>query len=92
MVTGNLHGRDDRSSSLSDSDAACKSLLSPPSSTFFMALQRLLAQSEANRAKNQKAVEEKYCYRQAELGIGDCGGLRLIPGMTDSGKQETPQW
>jgi hypothetical protein len=34
----------------------------------------------------------RYCYRQAELGIGDCGGLRLIPGMTKSGKQETPEW
>jgi hypothetical protein len=30
--------------------------------------------------------------RQAELGIGDCGGLRFIPGMTKSGKQRTPQW
>jgi len=31
-------------------------------------------------------------HRQAELGIGDCGGLRYIPGVTESGKQETPQW
>ncbi len=30
--------------------------------------------------------------RQAELGIGDCGGLRYIPGMTESGKQKTPKW
>jgi hypothetical protein len=57
-----------------------------------MPAQRLLAQSEANKAKNKRAIQDKYCYRQAELGIGDCGGLRLIPGMTDSGKQETPQW
>ena len=34
----------------------------------------------------KKAIANKYCYRQAELGIGDCGGLRLIPGMTSSGK------
>lgn len=34
----------------------------------------------------------RYCYRQAELGIGDCGGLRYIPGMTKSGKQKTPKW
>lgn len=34
----------------------------------------------------------RYCYRQAELGIGDCGGLRYIPGMTKNGKQETPGW
>jgi hypothetical protein len=24
--------------------------------------------------------QDKYCYRQAELGVGDCGGLRFIPG------------
>lgn len=30
--------------------------------------------------------------RQAELGIGDCGGLKYIPGMTTSGKQKTPEW
>ena len=30
--------------------------------------------------------------RQAELGIGDCGGLRYLPGLTQNGKQETPQW
>jgi hypothetical protein len=29
--------------------------------------------------------------RQAELGVGDCGGLRYIPGLTESGKQKTPQ-
>jgi hypothetical protein len=30
--------------------------------------------------------------RQAELGVGDCGGLRFIPGLTENGKQKTPQW
>ena len=34
----------------------------------------------------------RYCYRQAELGVGDCGGLRFIPGMTKNGKQKTPKW
>lgn len=29
---------------------------------------------------------------QAELGVGDCGGLRLIPGMTKSGVQKRPEW
>jgi hypothetical protein len=24
--------------------------------------------------------QDKYCYRQAEIGVGDCGGLRYIPG------------
>lgn len=37
-------------------------------------------------------IHHRYCYRQAELGIGDCGGLRYIPGMTKSGKQPTPEW
>ena len=23
---------------------------------------------------------DKYCYRQAEIGVGDCGGLRFLPG------------
>ncbi|KAF8065764.1 hypothetical protein HT031_002824 [Scenedesmus sp. PABB004] len=55
-------------------------------------LKALLERSEANRAKNKKAIENKYCYRQAELGIGDCGGLRLIPGMTKNGKQPTPEF
>eukprot|EP00877_Chromochloris_zofingiensis_P001792 jgi/Chrzof1/11613/Cz06g02090.t1 len=55
-------------------------------------LKMLLERSEANRAKNKKAIQNKYCYRQAELGIGDCGGLRYIPGMTKSGKQKTPKW
>ncbi|KIY95557.1 hypothetical protein MNEG_12404, partial [Monoraphidium neglectum] len=55
-------------------------------------LKLLRERSEANRAKNKKAIENKYCYRQAELGIGDCGGLSLIPGMTNNGKQKTPEW
>lgn len=29
---------------------------------------------------------------QAELGVGDCGGLRYIPGMTKSGVQKRPEW
>ncbi|GLC45669.1 hypothetical protein PLESTB_001318400 [Pleodorina starrii] len=55
-------------------------------------LKALLERSEANKAKNRKDIQNKYCYRQAELGVGDCGGLRYIPGLTDSGKQKTPQW
>lgn len=30
--------------------------------------------------------------RQAELGVGDCAGLRLIPGATKSGLQKRPEW
>lgn len=55
-------------------------------------LKELRERSDANRAKNRKAIENKYCYRQAELGIGDCGGLKLIPGATAGGKQKTPGW
>ena len=32
------------------------------------------------------------CSTQAELGVGDCGGLRYIPGMTKSGVQKRPEW
>ncbi|KAG1660037.1 hypothetical protein FOA52_010022 [Chlamydomonas sp. UWO 241] len=55
-------------------------------------LKRLLEQSKANQSKNKREIQDKYCYRQAELGIGDCGGLNLIPGMTEGGKQPTPKW
>eukprot|EP00197_Chlamydomonas_leiostraca_P004701 CAMPEP_0202868660 /NCGR_PEP_ID=MMETSP1391-20130828/11003_1 /ASSEMBLY_ACC=CAM_ASM_000867 /TAXON_ID=1034604 /ORGANISM="Chlamydomonas leiostraca, Strain SAG 11-49" /LENGTH=172 /DNA_ID=CAMNT_0049548855 /DNA_START=143 /DNA_END=662 /DNA_ORIENTATION=- len=55
-------------------------------------LKRLLEQSAANKDKNKRAILDKYCYRQAEIGVGDCGGLRFIPGMTESGKQRTPDW
>eukprot|EP01024_Parvocaulis_polyphysoides_P043554 TRINITY_DN3992_c0_g1_i2.p1 TRINITY_DN3992_c0_g1~~TRINITY_DN3992_c0_g1_i2.p1 ORF type:complete len:155 (-),score=8.50 TRINITY_DN3992_c0_g1_i2:54-518(-) len=48
-------------------------------------LRDLRAQSDANREENMKNIKDKYCKRQAELGIGDCGGLRLIPGATQSG-------
>ena len=40
--------------------------------------------------RRKKELAEKYCRRQAEDGVGDCAGLRLIPGATRSGKQETP--
>lgn len=39
-------------------------------------LRELKDRTAANAAKNKKAIADKYCYRQAELGIGDCGGLR----------------
>ncbi|EFN56341.1 hypothetical protein CHLNCDRAFT_144809 [Chlorella variabilis] len=55
-------------------------------------LRTLKERSEANRGANKKALEDRYCMRQAELGVGDCGGLRLIPGMTKSGVQKRPEW
>lgn len=50
----------------------------------------LLARSDLNREQNKKELANKYCLRQAEDGVGDCAGLRLIPGATRSGKQKTP--
>ncbi|KAI7843499.1 hypothetical protein COHA_002742 [Chlorella ohadii] len=55
-------------------------------------LRTLKERSEANRDARKKALEDKYCMRQAELGVGDCGGLRYIPGMTKSGVQKRPEW
>lgn len=55
-------------------------------------LKTLKARSDEKRDQRQKELREKNCLRQAELGIGDCAGLRLIPGKTKSGVQEKPQW
>ena len=55
-------------------------------------LRTLTERTAANAASNQKAITDKYCYRQAEMGIGDCGGLRYVAGATKSGKQKTPKW
>ncbi|CAI5942392.1 unnamed protein product [Closterium sp. NIES-64] len=35
-------------------------------------LQKLLKQSEENREKNRQEIENKYCLRGAEWGVGDC--------------------
>ena len=42
--------------------------------------------------RRKQELADKYCRRQAEDGVGDCSGLRLIPGMTRSGKQQTPEF
>ncbi len=55
-------------------------------------LKELKARSEANKDQRTKELRDKYCKRQAELGVGDCAGLRLIPGMTKSGVQKRPEW
>lgn len=55
-------------------------------------LKTLKARSDEMRDQRQKEMREKNCLRQAELGVGDCAGLRLIPGKTKSGVQEKPQW
>lgn len=38
--------------------------------------------------RNARKIADKYCRRQAELGVGDCAGLQLIPGATRSGLQK----
>ena len=35
-------------------------------------LRGLRERSEANREKNKKDIFNKYCQRQAEMGVGDC--------------------
>lgn len=30
--------------------------------------------------RNARKIADKYCRRQAEMGVGDCAGLQLIPG------------
>jgi hypothetical protein len=55
-------------------------------------LKTLLAKSEQNKSKNKRELQNKYCYRQAEWGVGDCGGLNDIPGLTQNGRQQAPDW
>lgn len=55
-------------------------------------LKTLKERSELHREERQRALRDTYCKRQAELGVGDCAGLRLIPGATKSGVQKTPEW
>lgn len=54
-------------------------------------LRTLKERSEVNREANKKKLQDIYCRRQAELGVGDCAGLRLIPGATRSGVQKRPE-
>ena len=54
-------------------------------------MRTLKERTAANAETNKKAITDKYCLRQSELGVGDCAGLRLIPGATKSGKQKTPK-
>ena len=39
-------------------------------------LKTLQERTEANRDANKAELTERYCRRQAEMGVGDCGGLR----------------
>ncbi|CAN8253649.1 unnamed protein product [Cochlearia groenlandica] len=47
-------------------------------------LKKLLENSKLNKEKNEKEIQDKYCLRGAEWGIGDCS----TTGMTDEEKEK----
>ena len=55
-------------------------------------LRSLKERSDLNKDQRKRDLQDLYCRRQAELGVGDCAGLRLIPGATKSGVQKRPEW
>lgn len=55
-------------------------------------LRSLKERTEQNKDQRKRELLDTYCRRQAELGVGDCAGLRLIPGATKSGVQKRPEW
>ena len=55
-------------------------------------LRSLKERSETNKDQRARDLRDLYCRRQAEMGVGDCAGLRLIPGATKSGIQKKPAW
>ncbi len=55
-------------------------------------LKQLKERSDAKREQRDKELRDKYCMRQAEMGVGDCAGLQLIPGATKNGVQKRPEW
>ncbi|KAL1355916.1 hypothetical protein HN51_007877 [Arachis hypogaea] len=42
-------------------------------------LKKLLEQSKLNKEKNRREIENKYCIRGAEWGVGDCSAEGLTP-------------
>jgi hypothetical protein len=48
-------------------------------------LKTLKERSDANRAGRKKDLEDRYCRRQAEIGAGDCAGLRWVGGRVKRG-------
>ncbi|XP_068657550.1 uncharacterized protein [Aristolochia californica] len=47
-------------------------------------LKELLERSRLNKERNKRAVEDKYCIRGAEWGVGDCS----TAGMTEQQKED----
>ncbi|KAL2349186.1 hypothetical protein Fmac_003186 [Flemingia macrophylla] len=42
-------------------------------------MKKLLEQSKLNKEKNRKEIEDKYCLRGAEWGVGDCSTEGMSP-------------
>ncbi|KAK7368145.1 hypothetical protein VNO80_10168 [Phaseolus coccineus] len=42
-------------------------------------LKKLIEKSKLNKEKNRKAIENKYCIRGAEWGVGDCSAEGMSP-------------
>ncbi|KAF7050074.1 hypothetical protein CFC21_058491 [Triticum aestivum] len=47
-------------------------------------LKELLERSKQNKEKNEREIQDKYCLRGAEWGVGDCSTV----GMTDQEKED----
>ncbi|KAL9997339.1 hypothetical protein Hdeb2414_s0632g00927251 [Helianthus debilis subsp. tardiflorus] len=47
-------------------------------------LKELLERSKLNKEKNRQAIQDKYCIRGAEWGVGDCSA----EGMTQQEREE----
>ncbi|KAI4993229.1 uncharacterized protein LOC123449353 [Hordeum vulgare subsp. vulgare] len=47
-------------------------------------LRELLQKSKQNKEKNEREIQDKYCLRGAEWGVGDCSTV----GMTDQEKED----
>ncbi|XP_009619007.1 uncharacterized protein LOC107778107 [Nicotiana tabacum] len=47
-------------------------------------LKQLLEKSKQNKEKNKKSIEDKYCLRGAEWGVGDCSTAGMTPEERDS--------
>ncbi|EMS58463.1 hypothetical protein CFC21_051314 [Triticum aestivum] len=47
-------------------------------------LKELLEKSKQNKQKNEREIQDKYCLRGAEWGVGDCSTV----GMTDQEKED----
>ncbi|KAJ8547992.1 hypothetical protein K7X08_021228 [Anisodus acutangulus] len=47
-------------------------------------LKQLLEKSKQNKEKNEKSIQDKYCLRGAEWGVGDCSTAGMTPEERDS--------